>query len=205
MTSARREPLLAIGDGETITALERREVVILAERPDLTITWSRYAAGERGPGLHVHREHTDAFYVLEGELMLTLGPAREQLALPAGGFAAVTPNVVHGFDNDGPADAIWLNLHAPDQGFADYMRGLRDGTGVPFDSADPPDDGGRPAEAAIVSRPGEGERIASGLVKCDLPELRVVEWAAGAERPAGVFFELDDGVLGAHASQGDAS
>jgi quercetin dioxygenase-like cupin family protein len=61
------------GEGETITALERREVVLLAEREQLTITWSRYAAGERGPDLHVHREHTDAFYVLDGELTFTVG------------------------------------------------------------------------------------------------------------------------------------
>ena len=32
-----------------------------SERQDLAITWSRYAMGERGPDLHVHREHTDAF------------------------------------------------------------------------------------------------------------------------------------------------
>jgi hypothetical protein len=36
---------LRIGDGEPITRKERREVVLLAARPEISITWSRYAAG----------------------------------------------------------------------------------------------------------------------------------------------------------------
>jgi uncharacterized cupin superfamily protein len=55
-------------DGEVITQRERRDVVLLVGEPALTVTFSRYAPGERGPDLHVHREHIDAFYVLEGEL-----------------------------------------------------------------------------------------------------------------------------------------
>jgi uncharacterized cupin superfamily protein len=66
--------LRRVGDGETITDQARREVVILAELHELTITWSRYGPGESGPDLHVHREHADAFYVLEGELTFAVGP-----------------------------------------------------------------------------------------------------------------------------------
>jgi quercetin dioxygenase-like cupin family protein len=173
--------VVRLADAETITAKERRDVVVLAERHDITITWSRYAPGERGPDPHVHREHTDAFYVLEGELTFPLGPGTERVRVPAGGFVAVPPNVVHSFVNEGSADACWLNAHAPDTGFAAYLRALRDGADADFDSFDPPADGGLPAAGAVVAGPGDGERLVSGnrvvLLKCDLPDLCVVEWA----------------------------
>lgn len=68
----------------------RREVVILVEGPALTVTRSRYAGGERGPDPHVHREHTDAFSVLEGELtgfaaFLRTGSAWDSFDAPADG------------------------------------------------------------------------------------------------------------------------
>jgi quercetin dioxygenase-like cupin family protein len=173
--------LRRLADAETITRLERRDVAILSERPELTITWSRYAARERGPDLHVHREHTDAFYVLGGELTFAVGPAAERIRVPAGGFVAVPPNVVHTFANESGADAHWLNLHAPDTGFAAYLRAMRDRQEAGFDSFDPPADGGRPADAALVSGPGDGERDGGALVKGSLPQLACAEWAlAGA-------------------------
>ena len=196
---------LRVDAGETITDQERRNVVILAERPAVTITWTRYAGGERGPGLHVHREHVDAFYVLGGELTFTVGPAgEERVSVAAGGFLAVPPNVVHTFVNEGPAEARWLNLHAPDTGFADYLRAARDGTGGAWDSFDAPADGGRPAAEVIVTRPGEGERRANGgrdlVVKGVLPQLTVVESTGDGSLDAGLYYDLGSGrVLGAHA------
>lgn len=176
--------VVQLADAETITALERRNVVVLAEREDITITWTRYAAGEPGPDLHVHREHVDAFYVLDGELTFPVGPGAERVRVPAGGFVAVPPNVVHTFVNDSGAEARWLNFHAPDKGFAAYLRAMRDGTGGSFDSFDPPADGGRPATEVIVTGPGEGERLETGrLVKGVLPDLSVVEWTLDGPEP----------------------
>jgi mannose-6-phosphate isomerase-like protein (cupin superfamily) len=173
--------LVRRADGETITEREGRQLIVLAERGPITITWSRHAPGEPGPDLHVHRRHTDAFYVLQGELTFPLGPRAERLRLRAGGFVAVPPNVVHSFANEGSADARWLNLHAADTGFAAYMRALRDGTEAAFDSYDPPADGGLPATEAIVSGPGKGERLVTGsrtaFLKGALPDLCFVEWA----------------------------
>lgn len=150
------------GDGETITARERREVVLLADWEEFSMTRSRFAPGERGPDPHVHREHTDAFYGLEGELTFALGPEDERVRLPAGGFLAVPPNLVHSFVNEGSADAHFLNFHTPDGGFAAFVRGARDGVEVAFDSFEPPAGGGLPLAEAIVSGPGEGERLGSG-------------------------------------------
>lgn len=147
--------LVRIDEGETITQLEGRELVILLEQPDLTITWTRHRPGERGTGLHVHREHVDAFYVLEGELSFDVGPDAERISLLPGGFVAVPPNLVHAFVNAGSDEARWLNLHAPEKSFARYLRG---GTG--FDNFDPPRDGGVPLSKLVaareIPRPGIG-------------------------------------------------
>jgi quercetin dioxygenase-like cupin family protein len=137
-------------DGEVITRREGREVILLSATPALTLTSSRYAAGEEGPGLHVHREHTDSFYVLEGELTFLLGPDGQRRTAGAGAFVAVPPNVGHGFLNASDADARWLNLHSPDLGFAEYMRGARDGVTVEWDSFDMPPDGGLPASLVTI-------------------------------------------------------
>jgi quercetin dioxygenase-like cupin family protein len=168
------------GEGETITQREHRDLVILAERDDITITRMRYGPGERGPDLHVHREHTDAFYVVGGELTFVLGREADRIRVTAGSFVAAPPNVAHSFINEADADAHFLNFHTPDQGFAAYLRGQRDGEKVPFDSFDPPADGGRPAAEAIVTGPGEGERLVQGnrvvFLKGVLPELCFAEW-----------------------------
>jgi quercetin dioxygenase-like cupin family protein len=174
------ESLVKPDDAVPITAKPHREVVLLADREQLSITRSRYGPGERGPDPHVHREHTDAFYVLEGELSFALGSGAERVRVPAGTYVAVPPNLVHSFLNDGSADAHFLNFHAPDGGFAAFMRGRRDGRDVGFDSFDPPDDGGRPATEAIVSGPGEGERLRSrnrvATLKGATPALSLGEW-----------------------------
>jgi len=172
--------IVPVPDGEAISGRGRRELVLLAEHDEVAITWSRYAPGERGPGLHVHREHTDAFYVLAGEVTFAVGPEAEAIAVGAGGFVAVPPNVAHTYANESDAEARWLNVHAPQTGFATYLRALRAGADTDFDQFDPPADGGRPAGEAIVSAPGEGERLRSGkravLLKGVLPDLCVAEW-----------------------------
>jgi quercetin dioxygenase-like cupin family protein len=180
-------------DGETITARERRDVILLTAGDDLTVTWSRYAAGERGPDLHVHHEHIDAFYVLEGELTFAIGPAGDPVRFGPGGFVAVPPDVAHGFANESDAEVCWLNFHAPDKGFATYLRDARDGKDAAFDSFDPPADGGRPGSEVIVSAPGEGERRGKAvLIKAALPGLAVAEWTLDREAPpAGHYWPLD--------------
>src|SRR5918911_285303 len=94
-----RPLFLRSGEGETVFDEPRRTLRILADREELTLTWFRYEPGESGPDPHVHRRHTDAFYVLEGELELGLGPDVRRLPARAGTFAAAPPNVVHTFRN----------------------------------------------------------------------------------------------------------
>src|SRR6266567_2809623 len=66
--------LLAPGEGETTTDRPERTLRILCELEQLIVSWFRYEPGEHGPDPHIHRQHADAFYVLEGEVDFGLGP-----------------------------------------------------------------------------------------------------------------------------------
>ena len=176
--------------GEAVTMRDDREAVLLTAQPELTVTSYKLGPDQRGPAPHVHHEHTDAFYVLEGELAFVLGSDRERVAVGAGGLVAAPPNVIHTFNNESGAQVRFLNLHSPDGGFAAFMRAARDGVeGVGFDTFDAPEDGGLPLSEAVVSGPGEGERLVSGrraaLLKSDLADLCLSEFElqAGFEGP----------------------
>jgi mannose-6-phosphate isomerase-like protein (cupin superfamily) len=166
-----RQPiLLGPGEGEAIVDKPHRELRILCDHEWLTVTWTRHTAGERGAEPHYHRQHADSFYVLAGEMTVRLGARLEPVTAGAGTLVVIPPGVVHSFDNDGSEELRFLNFHAPDGGFAQYLR-----TQEPFDSFDPPDDGGRPASDAIVTRPGGGERFQRedrvNTILADLPEI----------------------------------
>lgn len=107
------------GEGELLED-ERRRVWILAARPEFCVFLFDAAPGYVGPGTHVHREHTDGFYVVEGELAFELDG--ETSAAPAGTWVAATPGVAHTFRNAGDSRARFLNIHAPGLGFDDYLR-----------------------------------------------------------------------------------
>ena len=150
-------------EGEVISDRAERTVRIKVGTEAIVVTETRYERGERGPDPHVHLRHTDAFYVLEGELTFVLGPDGKAIRAAAGSFAAAPPRVIHTFGNDGPARARYLNFHAPGERFDEHLREMRDGKESDwFDQLDPPTDGGRPLEDAIVVGPGEGERIGVG-------------------------------------------
>ena len=144
------------GGGEVVGDSPDRRVEILCDHEALHATWSRFGPGRDGADLHVHRVHTDFFYVLAGELTVRLGVEDAEVVVPAGNLVRVPPMVAHGFRNGSDAELRYLNLHAPGAGFADYMRGLRDGRRAPFDQEPPPADGVRPASDAVIG-PAEAE------------------------------------------------
>jgi mannose-6-phosphate isomerase-like protein (cupin superfamily) len=168
------EPVVvAPGGGEVIGDSPDRRVEVLADHDALHVTWSRFGPGRKGADLHVHRRHTDVFYVLAGELTIRRGPDDERLPAPAGTLVRVPPLVAHGFDNASAQEEVrYLNVHAPGEGFADYLRALRDGREPAFDQHDPPPGGGRPGEEATI---GTGE------VLTDEPDIRVALLADGDE------------------------
>ena len=192
-------------EGEAILRREQREISILVAREEVTITHARYSAGEQVAGPHVHHEHTDAFYVLEGELTFEIGREAETITVSSGGFVAAPPEVAHSFRNDSDRPARWLTIHAHDGGFAAFMRGARDGVKVEWDISAVPAEGGASASEAIVSHEGEGERLRVGdrlcWLRCVLPEICVVEWQLGGahsdlpfhhyDRQAATFFVIE--------------
>jgi quercetin dioxygenase-like cupin family protein len=171
-----QRPLLTPpGEGEIVTDRPERTLRILGELDELIVTWFRYEPGEKGPEQHVHHLHTDAFYVLEGELELTLGAEREVVTALPGTFAAAPPNTLHTFRNASAETVILLNLHVPSSGFGDHIRGKNDA----FDQHDPPPDGGRPFADASLTTPADAETLESDVsthrVLCDLPQLTAID------------------------------
>ena len=149
------------------------------------MTWSRFGPHRNGASAHVHHEHCDLFYVLAGELTFLVGPDREERTLAAGTLALAPPLVVHGFRNAADEEVRYLNFHAPNGGFAAYLRGAAPG----FDSFDPPEDGGRPVSDASIVPPG------TDGVLVERPEIRI-EIRDEPSAPSGRltrFYRLDDG------------
>ena len=122
----------------------------LVESDELTIVEASSSSRGQVASLHVHHEHTDAFYVLEGELTFEIGCERQAKIVEAGGFVAVPPNVAHAFSHDSDRPSRWLTIHARDGGFARFLRGRYAGVELDWDIAAVPSDGGPPASAAVV-------------------------------------------------------
>ena len=110
------EPIvLAPGEGETLGAS-----VVTAARPELSLLELTLEPGA-SIAPHLHRGHSDAFYVLEGEVEFEI--AGEVVSARPGSFVLSPPGVVHGLRNAGERRARLLNLHAPG-GFVEYRRAL---------------------------------------------------------------------------------
>ena len=165
------------GEGEVVGDSADRRVEILSDDETLNATWSRFGPHRLGADLHVHRHHTDFFYVLDGELTVRLGIDNQQVVVPAGTLARVPPLVVHGFRNGSDAEVRYLNLHAPGQRFADYLRAMRDGRSFSYDQHPPPEDGGRPSSEAVVGGTGYVAERAGLRVEllADVEEIGIAE------------------------------
>ena len=173
---------LPAAGGDVVRDTPASRLEILSDRDELHATWTRFAAHRDGASPHVHREHADLFYVLEGEFTILVGPDRTERAIGPGTLALAPPLVVHGFRNASAGEMRYLNFHAPGGGFAPYLRGEQQG----FDSYDPPEDGGRPAADAYV---GAGEVLVDGpdlriSLLCDTEEVEIVDVTSTPGGPA---------------------
>ena len=172
--------IVPITAGEAILRRERREISILVAREEVTITHARYAAGEQVAGPHVHHEHTDTFYELEGELTLVIGArgrdrhgllrrirrraARGSPLLPQRQRPA--RELAHHPHTRRRLRRVHARLPRRRQGRVGHLRGPRRR---------------RPASKRIDRQPdGAGERRESGdrlcRLRCTLPDMCVVEW-----------------------------
>ena len=110
------EPIaLLSGEGELVGTS-----VVKADRPELAALLFEVRPGG-GVAPHVHKGHSDSFYILEGELELHVGD--EVVRGGPGTYVLAPPGVVHFFRNVSDAPARALNLHPPG-GFVGYRREL---------------------------------------------------------------------------------
>ena len=82
--------VIAAGAGEVVGDAPDRRVEILSDHDALAATWSRFGPRRAGADLHVHRRHSDLFYVLAGTLNVQLGPEGEDFPVPAGSLVHVS-------------------------------------------------------------------------------------------------------------------
>jgi quercetin dioxygenase-like cupin family protein len=81
----------------------------------------RFGPDFRGVGVHTHSDHVDSFFVLEGEAEFTVGG--ETFRAGPGSWVSAPIGVEHGFRVAGDAELRMLNVHAPNVGFAQRLRG----------------------------------------------------------------------------------
>ena len=67
--------------------------------------------GSPGPRPHIHRRHEEAFYVLEGQLTVRVGP--RTITAPAGSFVVVPRGTVHQPSNPGTQPTRVLLVFSP--------------------------------------------------------------------------------------------
>jgi quercetin dioxygenase-like cupin family protein len=172
-------PVLEPDEGEQI----RPGFHIKVGRPELVLTEAIYAPGDRGPDPHVHHDHVDSFFVLEGQLEWRVGPDLEPHTGGAGTFVSVPREVLHTFRNLGPGDTRFLNLHAPGCGFERYLRGEY----PDFDQHYLPEGSGLPPEGVVVLEPGAGEAFdldqSTATIKTAVTDLFVMEVKDGGDFP----------------------
>ena len=129
------------------------------------IDWLRSANGKAAP--HVHAEHADVFFLLEGTLEFRAGEGT--VRLPADSCLAAPPLFVHGFRNPTDDDTHYLNLHVPG-GWSRAPQGTSDTVGV---------ERGQASVRPFVTAPGDGDRLSKphrlAVVRVDLPEIAVVD------------------------------
>jgi len=85
-----------------------------------------------GPQMHLHRQHVEAQYVVEGTLEVESG--RDTIVAPAGSFVLAPAGSPHTFSNPGPGRARIFGFGAPG-GLDRFLKGM----GEIFGRPGPPD------------------------------------------------------------------
>jgi len=73
--------------------------------------WESVIRPGEGPRLHIHPDHEEAFYLLEGELILRVRD--QELAISPGTFALVPRGTAHAFANPAATPARMLTIMSP--------------------------------------------------------------------------------------------
>jgi quercetin dioxygenase-like cupin family protein len=111
--------LLGPGRGELLET-EERKLFVKGSWEEMDFLEYEGTADYEGAGPHIHKRHSDSFYVLEGELEFNVGDETHRAG--PGGFVSVPPGIVHAFTNPGPGPVRFLNAHTPACGFTEAIR-----------------------------------------------------------------------------------
>jgi quercetin dioxygenase-like cupin family protein len=105
--------------GEVLERRGRRAEVKVA-RDELVLFEFEMEPRTAGAGPHFHKQHVDSFYVLEGELEVTVDG--ETVHAHSGDLVHAPPGVVHSFKNSSGERVRFLNVHTPGMRFDEYIR-----------------------------------------------------------------------------------
>lgn len=111
-----------IGTGEVLADRPGLRVSLLVDVDEIGIAEVASKPGGASPPLHVHRHHSESFYVLAGELTFAVNGS--ELHADAGSWVQVPPGAPHTFAVTGSEDVRYLNIHTPGCGFGDFVRAL---------------------------------------------------------------------------------
>lgn len=115
MTTEDRGIFVGPGDGKALpNPIGGRMVVKVRDRDTgggYSIHDNTIPPGSPGPRPHIHRNHEEAFYVLEGELTVRL--ETREITAPAGSFVVVPRGVVHQPSNPGTEPTRVLLIFSP--------------------------------------------------------------------------------------------
>jgi mannose-6-phosphate isomerase-like protein (cupin superfamily) len=115
-----RAILLPAREGELLAG-PKHEIYVRYEGPEYEVLELFCEPGFGPVEPHVHEDHTDSFFILEGEVEFTIGD--ETVRAGPGTWVAAPSGVRHGFAIPGPERARFLNIHAPGTGFIAELRG----------------------------------------------------------------------------------
>jgi mannose-6-phosphate isomerase-like protein (cupin superfamily) len=88
------------------------------------ISVAMVAPDDPGTTAHLHREHDDLSFVIEGTLAFTVDD--ETFEAPTGSFVLIPRGLLHRWWNPSSEPAAFLNVHIPGYGFEEFIRELAD-------------------------------------------------------------------------------
>jgi mannose-6-phosphate isomerase-like protein (cupin superfamily) len=112
------------GEGARFERGDKQVVLLKGVLPEVCFAEFELEGPFEGPHLHAHDGQVDSFYVLEGELEMTIEDDRHTAGPET--LASIPPGVGHTFNRPGSGRTRLLNIHAPDGGFGEFLRRTSD-------------------------------------------------------------------------------
>jgi quercetin dioxygenase-like cupin family protein len=119
---------VALGGEEFVLESPGLREVLLCDIEELAISELDAEQGAPAPKPHVHPDHVETFYVLEGEVGFILG--KEEVGAGAGAWIQAPAGVPHEI-SFAPGPARMLTMHTPAAGFGAFLRALDEGHDEP--------------------------------------------------------------------------